>query len=117
MTPVKRARMFGHLADALHFDRTLIGVLPLINAVFDIAFHHGRPTKKLEMQLVVFPDRRRMRRAHAKRPWADVPWPNIEGRFCRGMVMYEPEGRNDDTITTLFKTLHMVGQFGADALP
>ena len=109
--------MFWHLADALHLDRALIGVLPLVNAVFDIAFHHGRPTKKLEVQLVVFPDGGRMRRAHAKRPWADVPWLDIEGRFCRCMIMYDPEGRYDDTITTLFKTLHMVWQFGANALP
>jgi len=52
--------MLGHLTDALHFDRALIGVLPLVDAVFDIAFHHGRPTKSLEVQLVVFPDGGRM---------------------------------------------------------
>jgi hypothetical protein len=109
--------MLWHLADALHFDRALIGVLPLVNAVFDIAFHHGRPTKSLEVQLVVFPDRRRMGRAQAKRPWADVPWLDIEGRFCRCMIMYDPKGGDDDTITTLFNTLNMVGQFWVNALP
>ena len=109
--------MLGHLTDALHFDRALIGVLPLVDAVFDIAFHHGRPTKSLEVQLVVFPDGGRMRRAHAKRPWADVPWLDIEGRFCRCMIMYDPKGGDDDTITTLLNTLNMVGHFGANALP
>jgi hypothetical protein len=33
------------------------------------------------------------------------------------MVMYDPGGRYDDTITALFKTLHMVGQSGVNALP
>ncbi len=109
--------MLWHLADALHFDRAQAWVVPLVNAVFDIAFHHGRPTKSLEVQLVVFPDRRRMGRAHAKRPWADVPWLDIEGRFCRCMIMYDPKGGYDDTITTLFNAFNMVGQFGVNALP
>lgn len=52
--------MLGHPTDALHLDRALIGVLPLVDAVFDIAFHHGRPTKSLEVELVVFPDGGRM---------------------------------------------------------
>ena len=33
------------------------------------------------------------------------------------MVMNDPSGRDDDTITALLKTFHMVGQFGVNALP
>ncbi len=109
--------MLWHLADALHFDMTETRMRPLVNAIFDKARDYGRPTKSLEVQLVVFPDGGRMRRAHATRPWADVPWPNIEGIFCRGMIMYDPKGGYHDTISTLFNALHMVGQFGANALP
>ena len=64
--------MLWYLADALHFDRAQVWVVPFVNAVLNIAFHHRRPSKSFEVQLVVFPDRRRMRRAHAKRPWADI---------------------------------------------
>lgn len=58
MTPVERACMLGYLADALHFDLALIGILPGVHTVFDIALHDRRPTKRLKMQLVVFPNRR-----------------------------------------------------------
>lgn len=117
MAAVKGAGVFWHLADAFHFDMTETRMRPLVNALFDKTRDYGWAAKRLEVQLVVFPHCGRMRRAQAKRPWADVTWPNIEGRFCRGMVMYNPEGRYDDTITTLFKTLHMVGQSGVSALP
>ena len=60
---VKAAGMLWHLADTLHLDRAQIWVIPRVNAVFDVAFNHGRPSKGLEVQLVVFPDGRRMRRA------------------------------------------------------
>ena len=33
------------------------------------------------------------------------------------MIMYDPKGGDDDTITTLFNTLNMVGQFWVNALP
>ena len=109
--------MLWHLADALHFNSAQAWVIPLVNAVFDIAFHYVRSTKSLEVQLVVFPHRRRMLRAHAKRPWADVPGLNIKGRFCRCMIMDNPSGGYDHTITTLFNAFNMVGQFGVNALP
>ena len=117
MTPLERPRMLGYLADAFHFDMTETRMRPLINAIFDKACDYSWAAKRLEVQLVVFPHGGRMRRAQAKRPWADVPWPNIERRFCRGMVMYDPAGCYDDTITTLFKTLHVVRQSGVKALP
>ena len=117
MTPLERPRMLGYLADAFHFDMTEMRMRPLVNAIFDKACDYSWAAKRLEVQLVVFPHGGRMRRAHAKRPWADVPWRDIEGRFCRGMIMYDPKGGYHDTISTLFKALHMVGQFGANALP
>ena len=89
MTAVEATGTLGHVTDALHFDDSFMETRPLVNPVFDIAFHHGRPAKKLEMQLVVFPDGGRMRRVHAKRPWANIPWPYIERGVGRCMVMYD----------------------------
>ena len=33
------------------------------------------------------------------------------------MIMYDPKGGDDDTITTLFNAFNVAGQFGVNALP
>jgi len=96
--------MLWHLANALHSDVTPTWII----AVFDVAFHHGWPTKSLETKFVVFPDRRCMWRAHAEGLWTDVSWLDIKGRLGRCMIMDNPKCGYDDTITALFNALDMI---------
>ena len=71
--------MLWQLADPLHLDKAETWMRPLVNAVLDIAFHHGGSAKKLEVQLVVFPGSSCLGCAHAEGQWADFHWRDIVG--------------------------------------
>ncbi len=81
MAAVKGPSVLWYLADALHLDPAETWMGPLVNAIFNKAFNHGRAAKEFEVQLVIFPDSACLRCTHAESQWAYVHGADIVRRF------------------------------------
>ena len=101
--------MLGHLADAFHFDLANGRMLPLVYAIFDVAFDHSRAAEQLLVQLSVFPYRSGLGSPQAEQPGADLGWRYIIGQHVAGMIMDQPKGSYHNPVATLLDPFDVVG--------